>query len=313
MSEVILITGSDGLIGSALCASLLAARLRVRCFDLRRSGQDVCDFEALHSAVQGCSGIIHLAAVSRVVWGERAPEQCWRTNVEGTRNVLQAAAASLASPWVLFASSREVYGNVAQLPATEDSPMQPCNVYGRSKAEGERLCIEARAANIPTAIVRLSNVYGSTRDHEDRVVPCFARRAALGEPLRVDGRLCTFDFTHLDDTVRGIMGVVGALRAGASALPPIHLLTGQPTTLGELAQLASREGGGRSEVIEAPCRSFDVAHFYGEPRRALDLLGWQPRIRIREGMAQLVRDFSCQPEVKAGLIPAPPMEGAVPR
>lgn len=137
MPDTILITGSEGLIGTALCELLAAQRTLVRRFDLKKQ-LDVCEREVVRASVEGCTGIIHLAAVSRVIWGEREPERCWQTNVEGTRNILQAAAASARKPWVIFASSREVYGHAQQLPATEDAPLAPCNVYGRTKLAGRR-------------------------------------------------------------------------------------------------------------------------------------------------------------------------------
>lgn len=292
MAKQILVTGSEGLIGSALRARANAEGFLTRRFDLLEEGCDVRDREAVVRAAQGCSGIVHLAAVSRVIWGEREPERCWQTNVEGTRNVLLAAQQSGLRPWVIFASSREVYGTVDRLPANEDTPLRPCNVYGRSKLAAEHLCWEARAEGVRTAILRLSNVYGSTRDHADRVVPCFARQAALGEALRIEGCDNVFDFTHVDDTTAGVSALIHLLLSDAPAPPPIHLLTGRPTSLRQLAEHACREGGGRSPFVEAPSRAFDVARFYGDPQRAHELLGWRPRIRIEDGVAQLVRDFS---------------------
>src|SRR5690606_18739564 len=178
------------------------------------------------------------AAVSRVIWGERDPALCRATNEGGTRNVLHAALASPRRPWIVFASSREVYGEPDALPVGEDAPLRPVNVYGETKIAGERLLEEARGAGLATAIVRLSNVYGSVHDHVDRVVPAFARSALAGDPLRIDGAEHTFDFTHIDDTARGIAAVIDALEAGERRLPAIHLLTGVPTTLGELASAA---------------------------------------------------------------------------
>lgn len=305
MTGRILITGSDGLIGTALTEVLQAQRLSIRAFDLRRQ-QDVLDPAAVRAAVAGCCGIVHLAAVSRVIWGEQEPGLCQRTNVEGTRNVLLAAQAARQRPWVIFASSREVYGNAVSLPATEETPLLPCNVYGRSKVAAEELCLEARPANVRTAIVRLSNVYGSTRDHADRVVPCFARRAACGEPLRVEGPASTFDFTHVSDAARGLALVIEALAAGEARLPPIHFLTGQPTTLAELALLANRAGGGRSEIVEAKPRTFDVARFYGDPRRALELLGWRPTISVSVGLSRLLHEFVQQSGVDRSDLAASP-------
>ena len=235
----ILVTGSEGLVGSALTAALRDLQHQVVGLDLLGDGHDRGDVrraDDVARAVHGCDGVVHLAAISRVVWGERDPDACVATNLGGTRNVL--AACLEASPrWVLFASSREVYGQPAALPASEDAPRHPVNVYGRSKVQGEDLVVGAREHGLATAVVRLSNVYGTTDDHQDRVVPAFARGAAEGRELRVDGRGHTFDFTHLDDTVDGLVRMIGLLEDG-EAPPPVHVLTGRPTTLGELAELA---------------------------------------------------------------------------
>nr|VFJ67853.1 MAG: dTDP-glucose 4,6-dehydratase/UDP-glucose 4-epimerase [Candidatus Kentron sp. FW] len=294
MSYRILITGSEGLVGRSLRAALEAngadiVGLDLLGMDVERG--DVRDAETVRTAIAGCTGIVHLAAVSRVVWAEQDPDECWRTNVGGFRNIIEAAECEARPPWFLFASSREVYGQPDYLPATEDTPLRPVNIYGRSKVEGERILCAARDRGLRTAIVRLSNVYGTTRDHADRVVPAFARAAALGSPLRVDGPDHTFDFTHIDDTCRGLSDLVDLLEGKRDAPPPIHLLTGQPTTLGELAVLAVRLGGTCSPIREAPPRSYDVSRFYGSPARASDLLGWAHRIGLAEGLGRLIEAF----------------------
>lgn len=293
----ILITGGEGLVGTALAADLRARGIAVESLDLalprgHPGRADILDGERVEGLVDGCCGIVHLAAVSRVVWAERDPERCWQTNVEGTGNVLRAALGSSPRPWVLFASSREVYGEPDRLPVAEDAALRPVNVYGRSKVEGERLVFEARTAGLTTTVVRFSNVYGSTRDHPDRVVPAFARGAVEGSDLRVDGSGATFDFTHLDDTIAGVLMVIEAMQSGEAGLPPIHFCTGRATTLGELARIANRAGGGLSRIVEMPQRSYDVKRFVGDPRRAAELLGWQAKVDIAEGVERLVRDFS---------------------
>ncbi|MCA9490633.1 MAG: NAD(P)-dependent oxidoreductase [Myxococcales bacterium] len=289
-SRRVAVTGSRGLIGTALRSALERAGYHVGGLDLLGDAAergDVCDRGDVERALEGSIGVVHLAAVSRVVDGERDPAGCWRSNVEGTRNVLRAARAFARPPWVIYASSREVYGQPPALPASEDSPRVPVNIYGRSKVAAEDL---VREADLLTAVVRFSNVYGSTGDHADRVVPAFARQAALGHPLRVDGSGHTFDFTHLEDTVRGLLAVVDRLEAGVQ-LAPVHLLTGTPTTLGRLASLAVETAGTSSAIREAPPRSYDVASFYGDPTRAAELLGWRARIGLREGLSRLVADF----------------------
>jgi nucleoside-diphosphate-sugar epimerase len=143
--------------------------------------------------------------------------------------------------------------------------------------------------------VRLSNVYGSARDHADRVVPALARAAAEGRPLRIDGRAHTFDFTHIDDVVRGLVGIIELLDRDVM-IPPIHLLTGRPTTLAELAGICIELARTNSRITEAPPRSYDVARFYGDPTRARELLGWTPAVPLRRGLERLMREFrSTQP------------------
>jgi nucleoside-diphosphate-sugar epimerase len=291
----ILITGSSGLIGSALREALEIAGHHVTGLDLRAGGDeagDVCDRARVRDAVQGCDGVVHLAAVSRVVWAQRDPGRCWRTNVSGIANVIAAAEALPTRPWLVFASSREVYGDVAGPPVSEDAPLCPVNVYARSKVEGEALVAQAARRGLRTATVRLSNVYGRTADHADRVMPAFARAAAFGEALRVEGSDNLFDFTHVDDVVPGLLRVVDRLTGDrAAALPPIHFVSGQAQTLGQLAELANRLGGGRSPIVGAPPRHFDVAHFHGCGSRARALLDWAPQITVPIGLARLIAEF----------------------
>ena len=289
----ILITGSEGLVGSALRMALEARGEEVVGLDLLGTGRehgDVRSLSRVRDALRGCDGVVHLAAVSRVLWGERDPEGCWNTNVGGLRNVLQALAERKRRPWLLFASSREVYGQPRRLPATEDTPLRPFNVYGRSKVVGERLVDDARSSGLRAAAVRLSNVYGRARDHSDRVIPAFARAADSGSIIRIDGAECTFDFTHIDDTARGMAGIIDLLEIGETP-PPIHLLTGTPTTLHDLATLAIDAAGGTSPIVEAPPRSFDVSRFHGDPSRARELLGWEARVVLRKGIERLLRDL----------------------
>src|SRR5207237_7735748 len=104
---------------------------------------DIVDLAAVQRAVEGCDGIVHLAAVSRVAWGEEDPPRCHRTNVDGTVNVIDAARGSARKPWLLFASSREVYGDAGLDPVREEAPMAPVNVYGRTKAEAENRVMAA--------------------------------------------------------------------------------------------------------------------------------------------------------------------------
>jgi UDP-glucose 4-epimerase len=291
----VLVTGSEGLIGGAVAKHLRALGLGITELDLRAPDRprrgDIRDVARLECAIDACDGVVHLAAVSRVVWAEQQQSLCWDTNVGALQQLLQAALVSPRRPWLVFASSREVYGDAAKLPATEDNPLQPVNLYGRSKVAGEALCAAAAAAGLRVAIVRLSNVFGSRTDHPDRVVPAFIRAALAGEPLRVDGAESTFDFTYLDDAVSGLTAVVDLLSSERQAPPPLHLVTGVPTSLGHLAATVVRLSASASRVIEAPPRSFDVARFFGDPSRAHALLGWRAAVPLQSGLVGLIAEF----------------------
>lgn len=291
----ILITGSEGLIGAALGAALAAAGHQMVGLDLRAAtadAGDVRDRARVAAAAAGCDGVVHLAAISRVAWAERDPVACWHTNVRGLAHVIDAAERQPSPAWLVFASSREVYGEAQSLPATESSPRRPVNVYGQAKVEGELLVQQAAERGLRTAIVRFSNVYGHVTDHADRVVPAFARAAALGGVLRVEGRDNSFDFTHVDDVVDGMLRLVERLACDqAAVLPPIHFVSGQGRTLGQLAALAVQLGGRRSRIVQAPPRRFDVGTFCGCGSRAHALLNWTPRITLEMGLARLIEDF----------------------
>lgn len=291
----ILVTGSSGLVGSAVVKALRKDGHDARELDLRATNPeargDFRDAAVVQQFVAGCDGIVQLAAVSRVIDGERDPDLCWATNVDAVGQLIDTARLSPQKPWLIFASSREVYGQPEILPADEACPLVPVNVYGRSKVEGERLIQDARSKGMRACTIRLSNVFGSTLDHRDRVVPAFARAAATGQPLRVDGSDHTFDFTHIDDVTNGIMVLMRGLISGGSAPDPIHFVSGVPTTLGELAFLSVSIAGSQSIIREAPPRNFDVAKFVGQGARAQALLGWQAKTSLRAGLKQLIEDY----------------------
>jgi len=297
------ITGSLGLIGTALGRALTHADRDWRGLDLQAPEKsadhgDVRDPRAVEHLVTECDLIVHLAAVSRVVFGERDPALCWSTNVDGTRNLLEAALRRPSPPVVIVASSREVYGEPRVLPVPETAPLHPINVYGRSKRAAELTTQHARARGLRAVVLRFSNVCGSVHDHPDRVVPAFARAAAHGGTLRVDGEQHTFDFCHIDDCVDGILRAIGHLEAGRPPFDPIHLVTGRPTTLGQLAQMALAAGRGRATIRRGPVRAYDVARFVGCTDRAKRVLGWRAQRSIEWGVARLVREF-CQLEARS--------------
>ena len=297
MLKRILLTGSEGVIGRALRPMLVALGYDVVPYDLHTStpggGGDVRDLTRLQARGRACSGIVHLAAISRVTWGEADPDACYSTNVTGTARVLDAAESSDFRPWVLLASSREVYGNPGSLPADESTPLAPVNVYGHSKARAEELVLARRRRKpgderrINAAILRLSNVYGSLHDHPDRVIPAFVQAALAGTPLILRGAQNRFDFTHLQDVVRGICLAILALDKGCW-FPPLNLCSGTSTSLEALAHLTLQLSGSGSTLQREESERYAVSAFCGSSALAGLLLDWRPQISLETGLQRLL-------------------------
>ena len=291
---MILVTGSEGLIGRHVVLRLEAAGHDVRRFDIRRSVvEDTRSTVALIDALKGVTGVVHLAAISRVQRAEADPQACDATNVAALQDLLALCLGRPRRPWVVFVSSREVYGAQAVLPVPEEACLDPINVYARSKVAGEALIKLASAAGLMTNICRLSNVYGCPLDHPDRVVVAFAAVAARGGVMRMDGPDCQFDFTAVDDVADGLSRLIEASVAGEQ-LPPVHLVTGQGTTLRELAGLAAGLANQPVQIIQAAARSYDVSRFVGDPTRARALLGWEASTDVSTGLSNLVSAFRAQ-------------------
>jgi UDP-glucose 4-epimerase len=236
-------------------------------------------------------GIIHLAAVARVTSAEKDPELCRAVNVTATGEILAAAQRAREKPWVLFASSREVYGQQDELPVVETASLHPKNVYARSKRDGEVLVNAAREGGHQTAIVRFSNVYGSIDDYPDRVIPAFTAAAVRGDTMHVDGADCELDFTHVADVAEGVMRMTELLARGEQALPVVHFASGFGTTLSELARLTNEINGGKARIAQGHVRPYAVQAFVGNPDRARELLGWTASTELRDGIVKLSNEF----------------------
>ena len=281
------------MIGRALRARLEAAGVRVVGCDLRASNLcerfDLRDLPAVRRAMRECGGVIHLGGVSRIIEGERNSELCKSVNISGTSGIVDAAAESPKRPWMLFASSREVYGQPPNLPCVEGTPPNPINVYAKSKLAAERMVLSLRERGGTVAVLRFSNVFGSTDDYPDRVVPAFAKAAASGGILRLEGPDSVFDFTALEDSVSAAHKTVEALQTGRSDMPPLDIVTGRATSLRELADISLSAGSG--ETIIAPPRLFSASRFQGDPRAAARHLGWRAAIPLEQRVTRLVGDF----------------------
>ncbi|MCY4047504.1 MAG: NAD(P)-dependent oxidoreductase [Candidatus Dadabacteria bacterium] len=286
-------TGSSGLIGKALRPQLEKLGHTVAGCDLRTKAEeerfDLRDSRRVRDAVWQSDGVVHLGAVSRVIWGEQNPVLCESVNIGGMKNLAMAVLESRRKPWLLLASSREVYGNSPCKNSNGTFQINPVNIYAKTKATSELIVADLRTLGVATAVLRLSNVFGTTDDHADRVVPAFARAAAINGILKVEGCDNFFDFNHVNDTVDAIVKTIEILNTGVADLPPLDIVTGRATSLLYLAEMALVTGEGKITV--APSRGVGAEQFQGDPRIAKRILGWRTHESLEESVARLVKDF----------------------
>ncbi|MFB6103170.1 MAG: NAD-dependent epimerase/dehydratase family protein [Haloplanus sp.] len=222
-------------------------------------------------------------------------------NGETTRRILEYARRNDIGH-VLFASSREVYGENEELVCEESSagPQNCTNPYAASKLFGEALCRSyQRCYGLNTGILRFSNVYGRYDDH-DRVVPLFIAQATAGKELTVYGEGKVLDFVYLDDCVAGIERAIE--RVGQVAGEAVNIGSGRGTSIVEVAQQVA-------DTIDA-CPGYDVqSERAGEPTKAvvgLDktraLLDYHPEYRFEDGLAETIEWYQARPELLDSLV-----------
>ena len=308
----VFITGGAGLIGTASRQFFEKAGWKVSTLDLNETDLDgnsidyvgdIVTIANLEKLLAGIDGVLHLAAVSRVIDAELDKEECTRVNVGGTERLLEAASES-GCKWLIFGSSREVYGEPTIFPVKEEHGVNPINHYGHAKVIGENMVANHCEANgMVHSILRFSNVYGHPGDHETRLINAFLRRALLNQPLEIHGGGQVFDFTYIDDTVTAIIVAAEKLQHLHQDLSPMHILPGEPIQIEELANLIIEITESDSEIIFTQGRDYDVETFHGSPLRMHQLLNVNCHTNIREGINQCMRLYQTEITPKGGLMP----------
>lgn len=309
----ILITGGAGFIGYHVARRLLGlgheialvdnfnefydpALKRRNVEDLRAEGTaalfeaDILDAAALSGAFERTQpeAVIHLAAWAGVRPSIQKPALYAQVNVTGTVNVLELARRAGVQRF-LFGSSSSVYGGSTRIPFREDDPVdRPISPYAATKRAGELLChTYARNFSMDITCLRFFTVYGP-RQRPEMAIRKFARLILDGDEVPVfgDGR-SRRDYTYVDDIVDG---VVAALRP----LPGYEILNlgeSRTVTLLELIALLEKALGRKAHLRFLPEEPGDMAVTYADISRARQLLGYQPRTAIEEGIGKFVDWF----------------------
>lgn len=233
---------------------------------------NVCNKEEISSIFQNTffDGVIHLAAVSRVEDAENDKEKCVQVNYGGTKNIVDCIAKS-PKTWMIFGSSREVYGEQEIFPVVEMTDLCPLNVYGHTKLEGEILTQTLHKY----MILRFSNVYGNSYDRQERVIPTFVRQAKNNEPLILHGGAQIIDFTFIDDTIETIIRCINYLTVHEEVKEILHISPGIENKLIDVANIIVKQFKSKSQIIVEPMmkRQYDVVRFWGDSNKRKSLLG----------------------------------------
>ena len=301
----VLITGGEGFIGSSVAKELTKLDYQITSIDKRNRDNyvnksidiqyekiDITNYEAIKEQVKSAEGIIHLAAVSRVIWGEIFPEECIDVNIKGTSNIIEAAKKSSKKPWFILGSSREVYGETNGEPISENYPSNPINTYGISKHAAEQLVKQYSKQNKTNSVsLRFSNVYGDLTDILDRVTPKFIMNALLDKPLNIQGGDQIMDFTHISDTTDGIIKAINMLQSleENSYYNDLNLLPGESNSLYDLIEYIrpNIENDIKTTITEG--RNYDVERFVGNPSKAEEILGFKCKIKFKEGVKKTIQ------------------------
>jgi nucleoside-diphosphate-sugar epimerase len=231
-------------------------------------------------------GVIHLAAVSRVAEAENRKEDCVGINLRGTKYIVDNLKNT--KTWLIYASSREVYGEPEVLPVKETDSKIPVNIYGKCKLESENYIKDNLNRYV---IFRFSNVYGNNFDLKDRVIPLFLRKAMNDEPLVIEGGEQVIDFTYIDDTVKSILKAAELLHIGAIDNDTIHLSPGRGNTLKTLITHIELLLDKNTNTIIKEKRDYDVVKFIGDPQHRIEVLGDMKFKSLYEGLEIYVENL----------------------
>lgn len=302
----ILVTGGAGFIGSHLCDALIGQGHDVLCLDNFFTGQkrnvwhlmEYKQFELIrHDVTQPIllevDQIYHFACPASPVHYQYNPVKTIKTNVMGTINMLGLAKRVRAR--ILQASTSEVYGDPKVHPQTEDywgnvNPIGLRSCYDEGKRVAETLMMDYHRQNgVDIKIIRIFNTYGPRMAMNDgRVVSNFIIQALKNADITVFGKGDqTRSFQYIDDLVAATLRMMEV----DDFIGPVNIGNPDEFTILELAEKVIELTGSRSKIVHKPLPADDPTQRKPDITLAKEKLGWQPKVKLEEGLKQTIAYF----------------------
>ena len=298
-----LVTGGAGFLGSHLCEELLRRGHRVICVDNLETGslnniEHIRDDAFVHRNLniidpyfvdEPIDFVYHLASPASPIDYLRLPLATLKVGSYGTHHTLGLAKVHRAR--FLIASTSEVYGDPQVHPQPESywghvNPIGPRGVYDEAKRYAEALTMAyLRQQGVNTAIARIFNTFGPRmRPNDGRAIPTFLQQALTDKPLTVfgDGSQ-TRSFCYVDDLIEGLISL-----SDAGVHEPVNLGNPEEMTLLEMAKLVVELTESRSEIVFQALPVDDPQVRQPDITRARDLLGWEPKVAIRDALGRTI-------------------------
>lgn len=313
----ILVTGSEGFIGSHLTEALVQKGYDVRAFILYNSFNswgwlehshpsikkdldiffgDIRDPHGVSTAMKGCDAVLHLAALIGIPYSYHSPDTYVETNIKGTLNILQAARA-LGVKKVVHTSTSEVYGTAQTVPIREDHPLQGQSPYAATKIGADQLALSFhRSFGLPVTVLRPFNTYGP-RQSARAIIPTIITQILKNKKEISLGSLHpTRDLVYVEDTVAGF---IQAMQCPGIDGEVIHLGTGYEISIENLAKSIAKLMGIEIKINGAkertrPVKS-EVERLVADPEKANRIIKWRPKFHggsgLKKGLMQTINWF----------------------